>query len=215
MDAPRRFLVIPQSKASNRRKNRTQIRNLYDRMITAMGVEDLPIPTACVKFYSNGDEIPTGVREYEPSGLTLTSCQSTRQASFGDSVLLTRKSIGCVAAAITFGLVDRNQNEPMGESLVYTDIMKAQASDKEHFSPPTPKDFSDGTVYACTAAGRSDFALFGEGDSGRFDSTDTAQRATCWPYSPPRPRLSFCTRLTSRMKTSSQTWLSSRCAPSS
>jgi uncharacterized protein (DUF169 family) len=155
----------------------TQIRNLYDRMITAMGVEDLSIPTACVKFYSNGDEIPTGVREYEPSGLTLTSCQSTRQASFGDSVLLTRKSIGCVAAAITFGLVDRNQNEPMGESLVYTDIMKAQASDKEHFSPPTPKDFSDGTVYACTAAGRSDFALFGEGDTGRYDSTETAQRA--------------------------------------
>jgi uncharacterized protein (DUF169 family) len=65
----------------------------------------------------------------------------------------------------------------MGESLVYTDIMKAQADDKEHFAPPTPKDFTDGTVYACTAAGRSDFALFGPGDTGRYDSPETAQRA--------------------------------------
>jgi uncharacterized protein (DUF169 family) len=155
----------------------TQIRKLYDRMISGMGVEDLSIPTACVKFYSNDDEIPAGVREYEPSGLTLTSCQSTRQASFGDSVLLTRQSIGCVAAAITFGLVDKTQDKPMGESLVYTDIMKAQSGDKEHFTPPTPKDFTDGTVYACASAGRSDFALFGSTDTGRFDSPQTAQRA--------------------------------------
>jgi uncharacterized protein (DUF169 family) len=155
----------------------TQVRSLYDRMIGALGVEDLNIPTACVKFYKQGDEIPSGVREYEPSGLTLTSCQSTRQASFGDSVLLTPQSIGCVAAAITFGLVDKNQDKPMGESLVYTDIMKSQTEDKEHFVPPTPKDFSDGTVYACTAAGRPDFALFGPSDTGRYDSTETARRA--------------------------------------
>lgn len=155
----------------------TQIRDLYDRMITALNVEDLSIPTACVKFYSQDDEIPAGVRECEPAGLTLTSCQSTRQAGFGDSVLLTRESIGCVAAAITFGLVDKNQSKPMGDSLVYTDIMKAQADDKEHFSPPTPKDFSDGTVYACTAAGRPEFALFGAGDTGRYDSPETAKRA--------------------------------------
>ena len=155
----------------------TQVNDLYDRMIEALGVEGLSVPTACVKFYKQGDEIPAGVRDYEPEGLTLTSCQSMRQAGFGDSVLLTPQSIGCVAAAITFGLVDRNQDRPMGESLVYTDIMKAQADDKDHFTPPTPKDFSDGTVYACTAAGRSDFALFGPDDTGRYDSTETAQRA--------------------------------------
>ncbi len=155
----------------------TQIRKLYDRMITAFSVDDLSIPTACVKFYSEGDEIPAGVREYEPSGLTLTSCQSTRQASFGDSVLLTRQSIGCVAAAITFGLVDRNQDKPMGESLVYTDIMKAQAGGNGDFTPPTPKDFSDGTVYACASAGRPEFALFGSSDTGRYDSPQTAKRA--------------------------------------
>ncbi len=118
----------------------TQVKDLYDGMIDALGVENLSVPTACVKFYKQGDEIPAGVRECEPQGLTLTSCQSTRQAGFGDSVLLTPQSIGCVAAAITFGLVDRNQDQPMGESRVYTDIMKGQAADKEHFQPPTPKD---------------------------------------------------------------------------
>lgn len=155
----------------------TQIRELYDNMIDALGVEDLSIPTACVKIYKNGEDIPAGVSEYEPVGLTLTSCQSARQAGFGDSVLLTPKSIGCVAAAISFGLVDANQDTPMGESLVYTDIMKGQAGDDVDFVPPSPKDFSEGTVYACTAAGRPDFALFGADDSGRYDSTETARRA--------------------------------------
>ena len=34
----------------------TQVRELYDRMISALGVEDLSVPTACVKFYKQGDE---------------------------------------------------------------------------------------------------------------------------------------------------------------
>ena len=155
----------------------TKIRDLHDRMIAAMGVEDLSIPAAGVKFYKNGDSIPEGVTGCEPQGLTLTSCQSTRQAGFGDSVLLTRQSIGCVAAAITFGLVDKHQEKPMGESLVYTDIMKGQAPDDEEFRPPSPNDFSTGTVYACTAAGRPDFALFGPTDTGRYDSPATARKA--------------------------------------
>ena len=155
----------------------TAAKELYDRMITALGVEGLSIPVAAVKIYRQGDDIPAGVLDCEPEGLTLTSCQSARQAGFGDSVLLTTKSIGCVAAAISFGLVDKNQDQPLGDSTVYTDIMKAQAKDKEKFSPPSPKDFTDGTVYACAAAGRPDFALFGDEDTGRFDSTDTARRA--------------------------------------
>jgi len=48
-------------------------------------------------------------------------------------VLPTRESIGCVAAAITLGLVDKNQGTPLRESLVYTDIMKGQAPDRAHF----------------------------------------------------------------------------------
>lgn len=155
----------------------TRVQDVYERIIDALEVPGHAIPTACVKIYSETDEIPDAVRACEPKGLTLTSCQGARQAGFGDSVLLTAETIGCVAAAISFGLVDQNQDTPLGESTVYTDIMKAQSGDEENFTPPSPKDFTDGTVYACTAAGRPDFALFGEGDTGRFDSPETARKA--------------------------------------
>jgi uncharacterized protein (DUF169 family) len=146
-------------------------------MIGAMNVEGLEIPVSCVKFYKQGDSIPEAVTECIHEGVTLTSCQSSRQAGFGDSVLLNAESIGCVAAAITFGLVDPNQNRPMGDSLVYTDVMKEQSGLGEDFQPPTPKDFSDGTVYACTAAGRPEFALFGADDTGRYESPEIAKKA--------------------------------------
>lgn len=155
----------------------TQIRKLYDRMISSMSVPGLDIPVACVKIYTEDDDIPQAVLDCVPEGLTLTSCQSTRQAGFGDNVLLTKDSIGCVAAAISFGLVDKNQDTPLGASTVYTDIMKDQSGKGETFSPPSPKDFSDGTVYACTAANRPDFALFGNDDTGRFKDPETARKA--------------------------------------
>ena len=125
-------------------------------MIDAMNVPGLEIPTACIKFYKQGDEIPQAVLDCEPQGLTLTSCQSTRQAGFGDNVLLTSDTIGCVAAAISFGLVDQQQSQPLGESLVYTEIMREQSGLGDKFAPPSPKDFTDGTVYACAAAQRPD-----------------------------------------------------------
>ena len=155
----------------------SKIKELYNDMIGAMNVEGLEIPIAGVKFYKNGETIPDAVTECVPDGITLTSCQSTRQAGFGDSVLLTAESIGCIAAAITFGLVDEHQDRPMGDSLVYTDIMKTQSELGEEFQPPTPNDLTTGTVYACTAAGRPDFALFGKDDSGRFESRDIAKKA--------------------------------------
>jgi uncharacterized protein (DUF169 family) len=146
-------------------------------MIDAMNVPGLEIPTACIRFYKHGEEIPQAVLECEPKGLTLTSCQSTRQAGFGDNVLLTADTIGCVAAAISFGLVDQNRDRPLGESLVYTDIMKEQSGLGERFAPPSPKDFTDGKVYACAAAGRPEFALFGKADTGRFETVDAARTA--------------------------------------
>lgn len=155
----------------------TRVQELYDDMIGAMNVEGLEIPVSCVKFYKQGDSIPQEVKDCVPEGVTLTSCQSSRQAGFGDSVLLTAESIGCVAAAITFGLVDANQDRPMGDSLVYTDVMKSQSGLGEDFQPPTPKDFTDGTVYACTAAGRPEFALFGADDTGRYQSPEVARKA--------------------------------------
>ena len=155
----------------------SKIQDLYDDMISAMNVEGLKIPIAGVKFYQQGEPIPKAVSECVPDGITLTSCQSARQAGFGDSVLLTAESIGCIAAAITFGLVDEHQDHPMGDSLVYTDVMKNQSGLGEEFQPPTPNDFTTGTVYACTAAGRPDFALFGKDDSGRFESPEIARKA--------------------------------------
>jgi uncharacterized protein (DUF169 family) len=155
----------------------TKAREVYEKMISAMNVPDLTIPASCVKFYKQDEVIPKEILDCEPHGLTLTSCQSARQAGFGDSILLTSETIGCVAAAISFGLVDPNQNHPMGKSLVYTDIMKDQSGLGEDFSPPTPKDFTDGTVYACAAANRPEFALFGKDDSGRFASIEAAHGA--------------------------------------
>lgn len=155
----------------------TKIKQLADRLVAAMNVESLQLPTACVKFYTQDDTIPDAVRDCHPDGLTLTSCQSARQAGFGDNVLLTRESIGCVAAAISFGLVDKYQDTPIGESTVYTDVMKEQSGLGEEFRPPSPKDFTDGTVYACAAAGRKDFALFGEDDTGRFVNEEVARTA--------------------------------------
>lgn len=155
----------------------SNIQGLYAQMIEAMNVEGLEIPLACVKFYQQGEKIPKAVVDCVPEGITLTSCQGARQAGFGDSVLLTADSIGCVAAAISFGLVDQHQDKPMGDSLVYTDVMKDQSGLGEAFRPPTPEDFTAGTVYACAAAGRKEFALFGERDSGRFETAEVARRA--------------------------------------
>ena len=55
--------------------------------------------------------------------------------------------------------------------------MKSQSGLGEKFQPPKPKDFTSGTVYACTAAGRPEFALFGNDDTGRFESPEIAKRA--------------------------------------
>jgi len=141
-----------------------------------MGVEDLEIPLTAVKFYKNDDEIPEPIKENQPA-ISLTSCQAAKQASLGDAALLTYDNIGCVAAAITFGLVDKDQTEPLGDSKVYTDIMRDQSGLGDNFKPPSPKDFTEGNVYACKDSGHMDFALFGNEDSGRFKDVETAKKA--------------------------------------
>jgi len=141
-----------------------------------MGVEDLEIPMTAVKFYKKEDEIPEPVKENQPT-ISLTSCQAAKQASLGDAALLTTDNIGCVAAAITFGLVDKDQTEPLGDSRVYTDIMRDQSGLGDDFKPPSPKDFTEGNVYACKDSGNMDFALFGKEDVGRFKDVETAKKA--------------------------------------
>ena len=153
----------------------TTLANLYLTMIEAMGVEGLEIPMTAIKFYQQGDEIPAEVKATQPENISLTSCQALRQAGLGDSALITLDNIGCVAAAITFGLVDKDQDKPLSGPRVYTNIMNDQQ--RADFVAPSPRQFSDGTVYACKSAGHQEFALFGEEDTGRFDSQATAQKA--------------------------------------
>lgn len=155
----------------------TLLQQLYQQMVAAMGVARLEIPTTAVKFYRHEDEIPAAVLANKPTTITLTSCQAAKQASLGDAVLLTLDNIGCVAAAISLGLVDQNQDTPLCGSRVYTDLMLGRARQPKTFAPPTPQDFTTGQVYASRAADRPEFNLFGPEDSGRYQSVETAERA--------------------------------------
>ncbi len=155
----------------------TTVNSLYSRMIKAMGIDNLEIPFTAVKIYRGNDVISDLVRQYEPDDISVTSCQANKQASIGDVLLLTRDNIGCIAAAITFGLVDDKQDYALKGSRVYTDIMKEQSELDERFAPPTPKDFTDGLVYACRDADKPEYCLFGDKDSGRFKSVEIAAKA--------------------------------------
>lgn len=154
----------------------TRVYKLYKDLIEAMEVEGLSIPTTCVKLYKKDDLIPEELHDYKPEGITLTSCQAAKQASLGDAILLTRENIGCVAAAISLGLADANDPEPLSGPRVYTELMRNN-SDKENFTAPSPKDFTDGLVYACKASGKEQYSLFGKDDSGRYADAATAKKA--------------------------------------
>ncbi|HOV15705.1 MAG TPA: DUF169 domain-containing protein, partial [Spirochaetota bacterium] len=108
---------------------------------------------------------------------SVTSCQAEKQSALGDEILLTRNNIGCIAAGITFGLIDQNEREFLQGSRIYTDIMKNQSGKDEKFIPPSPKDFTEGIVYACKDAGKDDFCLFGREDTGRFKTVEIAKKA--------------------------------------
>lgn len=150
---------------------------LYQRMIDSFGVEGFVIPTTMVKLYKQGETVPAEVMEHHPDEISITSCQAFKHSSIGDAVCLTRENIGCIAAAISLGLVDQNDKQAFGGSRVYTDLMKDQSAEKASFQPPTPNDFTEGIVYACKAANRPDFHLFGPEDSGRYKDVETAKSA--------------------------------------
>ncbi len=152
------------------------VATLHERLIEAMGVPGLSIPMTAVKIYSDDDAIPEALFDHHPDDITLTSCQAVKQAGLGEAVLLTRKNIGCIAAAISLGIVDQTEEGNLG-STVYTDIMKEQSGNAGDFTPPSPKEFTDGIVYACSDANRPDFALFGSDDSGRYKDVATAKKA--------------------------------------
>lgn len=154
----------------------TQFQEECKSLFTALEVPNLRIPTVAVKFFFESDTIPEQLRELETVGVSVTSCQANKMAGLGDAILLSEDNIGCIAAAITFGLVDEHQETPMKGNRVYTDIMKGQLDEGEKFSPPSPEEFTNGSVYACKDSKRKEYCLFGANDSGRFKDTATAQK---------------------------------------
>jgi uncharacterized protein (DUF169 family) len=153
------------------------LNQLYDKFISSFGVEGLEIPFTAVKFFHIKDIVPKEVQEYKLEAMSFTSCQATRAAALGESVFITRDNIGCIAAGISLGLVDAGEGKPLRGNRVYTDIMRKQSGTKDSFIPPSPKEFTDGLVYACKDAGKLEFCLFGKNDSGRFKDIATAKRA--------------------------------------
>ncbi len=120
---------------------------------------------------------PSEVVKYQPDGMTVTSCHATRATMLDEAVYLTTDTIGCVAAAISLGLVDEHQSSPLEGPRDYTEIMKKSSGKGDAFVPPSPINFTNGTVYAFKDSKAEDFALFGKDDSGRYAKKEIAAKA--------------------------------------
>ena len=152
--------------------------HLHDRMISAMGVEGLEIPAACIKLFRHDETLSEILTQYHPTEETVTSCQAVRHASQGHPVLLSLENIGCIAAAISLGLVDQYRESSLEQPpRLYTNLMQQQSGLADAFSPPAPNEFTSGSVYACRHAHKPEYGLFGPDDSGRYKDVETARAA--------------------------------------
>ncbi len=121
-----------------------------------------------VKLILKGREIPEGTKTLEEyQGVPW--CEAVRIAAMdGEVVVINKENVGCPASAIALGLVDQDQEEPLSGTRKYTDMMETTAS---------PADFTNGLVYGCKASDNMQFALFGEGDTGRYETLGAALNA--------------------------------------
>ena len=71
-----------------RRPAMTEFRDKAQRLVAAMEVPGLEIPTVGVRFFQQDTQIPEAIQAYVPQELTLASCQACKQAGLGDPVLL-------------------------------------------------------------------------------------------------------------------------------
>jgi len=139
---------------------------VYRRYMAAFGVAELPdIAAVGVRFVRRGERPP---EEARPLDLAYTWCYAVRQASKGEVPLVTRDNVGCVMAGIALGLLDEDDPTPLAGFRQYSRNMP---------TAPAPRDYKEGKVFACAAAGRQDFALYGADDSGRYQSVEAARRA--------------------------------------
>lgn len=138
------------------------------RFMHMFGEEDPQVYPVGVKLILKGQAVPEGTKppvEYQG----VPWCEAVRLAAMdGEVVVINRDNVGCPASAIALGLVNERESEPLGGTRKYTDMMETAAA---------PADFTDGLVYACRASGNMQFALFGEGDTGRYETHGAALNA--------------------------------------
>ena len=139
-----------------------------NRFMDIFDEPDSRVQPVGIKLIRKGQEIPAGTRSSEEyQGVPW--CEAVRIAAMdGEVVVIDKENVGCPAAAIALGLVDQYQGEPLFGTRKYTDMMETTAS---------PADFTSGTVYGCKASDNMQFALFGEGDTGRYETLDAAKNA--------------------------------------
>jgi len=127
----------------------------------------LPNPVG-VKLIPKGKYVPEGTKSIEEyQGVPW--CEAVRLAAEDNEVVVINKdNVGCPAAAIALGLVDQYQSEALGGVRKYTDMMSEAAA---------PADFTNGLVYACKHSGNMQFALFGDDDTGRYETLGVALKA--------------------------------------
>ena len=121
-----------------------------------------------VKLVPKGQVVPAGTKTTEEyQGIPW--CEAVRIAAMkGEVVVINKENVGCPAAAIALGLVDQYQKEPLSGKRKYTDLME---------TPASPADFTNGLVYACKDSENMQFALFGNDDTGRYETLGAALKA--------------------------------------
>lgn len=154
-----------------------QFHKLHRRLEKATGVPGLKIPAAGVTLFKKTDTVSDRILQYQPYKYSTTSCHALRAAMLDDAAYLRKENIGCVAAAISLGLVEKKAPRPLKGKRIYTELMRESSGKGKAFTPPSPLEFSDGSVYACRDSGHREFGLFGEKDSGRFKTRDIAMEA--------------------------------------
>ena len=138
------------------------------RFIDVFGEKEPIIRPVGVKLIPKGKDIPQGTKSPEEYQGILW-CEAVKIVTIKDeTVVINRDNVGCPAAAIALGLVDKYEKEPLRGKRKYTDLMKETAS---------PADFTQGLVYACKESGNMQFALFGKDDTGRYKTLGVAMKA--------------------------------------
>lgn len=138
------------------------------QFIDSFGVEQLDpmVAVVGVKFFLKGAEYPA--EDPLLVGASIPWCGAVRLAAEGETVVVSKENIGCPAAAIALGLVDQSDPEPLAGSRRYTSLMETVAS---------PSDFTNGYVYACKDSGKTEYALFGKDDCGRYKTLGASLNA--------------------------------------